>query len=95
MLTLDFQSKTAGFGFFREGYENDIRKTLNQPDKHAMSGHCEYYKDRFIVKVHKDSDELFHGKYDTLFFEKVTPENEEELIPLTPDDWDVEWDEEL
>lgn len=93
LLTVGFQSTVVGLARCPQKCEDNIKKTLMQTSIFTMSGVCKYYKDRFIVTVSTDADELFHGKYNNWTFEKVTPENEGELNPLTPDDWDVEWDE--
>ena len=48
-------------------YDYDVGEGANGYNE-ALLGHCTFLPEKIVIKVDKDSDRLFNGKYDELVF---------------------------
>lgn len=67
-FNLGFCSSTVGASFIEPiGYDEFGNEAVNE----CFSGTVDYGKQKFVITINKEGDELFNGKYDKLTFNRV------------------------
>jgi hypothetical protein len=71
-IIIDNQTIEASFRFITETNQLfiDLIKSNSASYDSLLNGVCEFYPDKMILKVEKESDNLFNEKYDTITFIK-------------------------